>query len=326
MTTVEYELCQGARALAGSTGREWTYPWQVSRVMLLRHYDGALGQFFYEPMHDFDKLMLATKVTYLLAQAGADEWMWWGTHVGFKTFASIFHARKGWLQLPSEGERFHGRHSVRVISWDDERDALVFLNSWGVGWGDEGRGYMSREYFNLYADHADIARTALVGPAPSNYGDCAVGDEGWMQKWMAPNHRYVRALERAGVQYARVRYETVSADWDCRVEVLELRRPQPDDRRLAWAHLYHPSGETSVIREFFVAPEARRQGWGQTLERFARARAKEAGSGEVVIEVQEADSDSLSRARAFMDSCGYAFTEPPASVRPILVGTGWRPT
>jgi GNAT superfamily N-acetyltransferase len=312
-----------ARALAGDSKKEWAYPWQACRVRMMRYSTEAAGEYFYEPIFDFDNLRVASVVNAALEEAGADEWTAWSSHVGFKAFDSIYRAPKGRLQLPKEGERYHGRHFVRVIGWDDDTDALVFVNSWS-DWGDNQIGYMSREYFERYADHADIERSVLVGMNPPNHGSFSIGEPGWPSKWMQPNRRYVRRLDHDGAPYDRVRYEAISVDWDCRVEILELKRPEPDERRLAWAHLYHARGDASVIREFFVAPEVRRGGWGTVLDRFARGRAAEAGSEEIALKIQEADRGTLSGALAFLRSCGYETEDVPQRQRPVLIAAGRR--
>jgi GNAT superfamily N-acetyltransferase len=93
------------------------------------------------------------------------------------------------------------------------------------------------------------------------------------------------------------------------MEVIEMFRPG-EKKREGWAHLYHfpPEGERrSVLRELFVIPEARRQGVGTALERFAKERAVDRAADVLQIDLNEADAygASMEAARSFATRCGY---------------------
>jgi hypothetical protein len=120
-------LWHEARALACDPANEWTYPWHVQRALLLREAIGAFGQYFYEPVKDFDKLNVAENIGYRISQSSLPDWTGWEIHVGFRVFDSVYGAPNGFLAPPRPDERFRGRHFVRVVGWDPERDALVLV-------------------------------------------------------------------------------------------------------------------------------------------------------------------------------------------------------
>ena len=55
----------------------------------------------------------------------------------------------GIVPLPRKQERIVGGHAVLAMGYDDEREMVRFCNSWGLGWGDEGYGWIPYDYFDL---------------------------------------------------------------------------------------------------------------------------------------------------------------------------------
>lgn len=71
-------------------------------------------------------------------------------HPGFNTWAG------NGVYSPAEGERVKDYHAVTIVGYDDEREALKIINSWGTEWGDEG-------YFWMHYDAAEeLVREAYV--------------------------------------------------------------------------------------------------------------------------------------------------------------------
>lgn len=81
------------------------------------------------------------------------------TMFGFTVYSSITQAEKdGKIPFPSKGERIEGGHAVLAVGYDDalkvknEMDgrqttgAFLIRNSWGIGWGCEGYGWLPYEY------------------------------------------------------------------------------------------------------------------------------------------------------------------------------------
>ena len=78
---------------------------------------------------------------------------------GFTVFSSIEQARDdGKIPYPCRGERILGGHAVVAVGFNDETKiknttcgvettgALLVRNSWGIGWGDKGYGWLPYEY------------------------------------------------------------------------------------------------------------------------------------------------------------------------------------
>jgi C1A family cysteine protease len=78
---------------------------------------------------------------------------------GFTVYDSIQQAASGGgIPFPVQTDRVAGGHAVVAVGYDDAleikhsgaakptRGAFVIRNSWGVGWGDRGYGYLPYEY------------------------------------------------------------------------------------------------------------------------------------------------------------------------------------
>ncbi len=49
-----------------------------------------------------------------------------------------------------------GRHAVVAVGYDDAKERIIVLNSWGRDWGDKGYFYMpygSQDVFGFLEDH-----------------------------------------------------------------------------------------------------------------------------------------------------------------------------
>jgi len=78
---------------------------------------------------------------------------------GFTVFSSIGQAGgNGEIPFPGSGESVLGGHAVVAVGYDDNRvitnqfsgaqtqGALLIRNSWGIGWGDAGYGWLPYDY------------------------------------------------------------------------------------------------------------------------------------------------------------------------------------
>jgi C1A family cysteine protease len=52
----------------------------------------------------------------------------------------------GLVSYPTENDRSIGGHAVVACGYDDARGALLFRNSWGIEWGDNGYGWLPYEF------------------------------------------------------------------------------------------------------------------------------------------------------------------------------------
>lgn len=64
----------------------------------------------------------------------------------YESFMGDYEAASGAIPMPQAQEGVVGRHAVCCVGYDDERQALIFANSWGEGWGDKGYFYLPYAY------------------------------------------------------------------------------------------------------------------------------------------------------------------------------------
>jgi C1A family cysteine protease len=68
---------------------------------------------------------------------------------GFTCYRSMFtnEVRKtGNIPFPSVKDQAVGGHAVMAVGYDDAKGRILFRNSWGAGWGDEGYGTLPYDY------------------------------------------------------------------------------------------------------------------------------------------------------------------------------------
>lgn len=68
---------------------------------------------------------------------------------GFTVYESIYLSKvtkSGLVPVPTKKEKTDGGHAVLCVGYDDEREAIIFRNSWGKGWGRGGYGFLPYEY------------------------------------------------------------------------------------------------------------------------------------------------------------------------------------
>jgi C1A family cysteine protease len=75
---------------------------------------------------------------------------------GMSVAPSIHGHRGGGVYSHDPGERTDGAHAMVLIGYDDNRRAFRLQNSWGKGWGDEGRAWMAYDTFERNANDAYI--------------------------------------------------------------------------------------------------------------------------------------------------------------------------
>ncbi len=282
----------------------WSFGILTERTWAL---SSRLPALFYECLTDFDRIRWAVWLGYEMNRRKQP-----GPHVslGFEYFDRTYRTTTGRLELPKPGERFAGRHWVRVVG-SRSADELLFQNSWGQHWGDDGFGYLSREYFKAHVKSTIVNWNSDTGPSPQmnrclrSRGRSRAKAADWLQCWTSENHFWIDELLIDSVPYTAVSWSVVSLGDFQLVDVYELRNPRRVVGRL---HLYAGDAETPPsIRELFVAPQVRRRGFAQLLEEAAVGRVRERGAEEVEIWIHGADlrPRCAPAARGFAVSRGY---------------------
>jgi GNAT superfamily N-acetyltransferase len=213
--------------------------------------------------------------------------------VVLEVFPSMWNAPEGRLPLPEADERSLGCHAVGLNGWADHGKSLIFQNSYGPDWGNNGSGVLTKEYADLYLREAWTERIGACGPNSENWEAVmtAIGFD-LAKAWTSSEKAVMGSMRVRRRRFDYRYYPVVAFSFGCVVEVIEIRR-RGEDKREGWAHLYHfpPEGERrSVLRELFVIPEARRHGVGTALERFAKERAVDRAADVLQIDLNEADA------------------------------------
>jgi C1A family cysteine protease len=69
----------------------------------------------------------------------------------YSSFESPQVAETGIVPIPHFGEQVLGGHAVLAVGYDDDKQWIIFRNSWGESWGDKGYGYLPYKYVQKYA-------------------------------------------------------------------------------------------------------------------------------------------------------------------------------
>lgn len=93
----------------------------------------------------------------------------YGVVFGFSVYSSISNAAD--IPYPQKGDKLDGGHAVMAVGYDDGRKvggktvpSLLIRNSWGIGWGEQGYGYLPYEYVlnGLADDFWTVFKTAWI--------------------------------------------------------------------------------------------------------------------------------------------------------------------
>lgn len=87
--------------------------------------------------------------------AGVDVYESWFTGKASKT---------GLVPMPKKSEQYQGGHAICIVGYDDLRKMFKFKNSWGVGWGDKGYGYVYYDYMKQNCADAWSATDLIENP------------------------------------------------------------------------------------------------------------------------------------------------------------------
>ena len=157
----------------------------------------------------------------------------------FKIFNGIYKAPQGFVPMPKFWERSCGGHSVTIIGYDNQKQFLRFLNSWGKEWGDGGLGYLPYKYVDKYL----IEAWAGMLDKRKN------GERGKIEK--------VGELEFELLTYQSIIFGRQP------LHVIDVYK---NNKIVGWAHFrFDDLGHTITIEEIFVMPNFRKMGIGKQL-------------------------------------------------------------
>jgi GNAT superfamily N-acetyltransferase len=314
-------LYRMAKRIDGLPG-EWTYPAFAYRVM--KYHIAVQAHVFYEPLRSYDTILRVLQLNARLLDAGQPTDLLIPVSLSMLVFPSIWDAPKGRVPLPAEQERSVGAHYVSLAGYEQD-GSLLFVNSWGREWGDDGLGWFSPEYVERYLVEAWTTRTDS-GPSPAN-GDLlmnANSPQGFRYAWNMPFQSTVEAVERRPDLRMHV-FDLYSLDQECLVTVVELRKASGD--YVAWAHSFHLGGRVRIasLQELFVWPLYRHQGYAKLLIQLVEREARRRRSRVLQIPFYEADmaTTSLDGAKGFLGKSGFKWVDA-REIRPNRLGYGTR--
>ena len=227
---------------------EWTFPIFMKRAF------GSLmpDRYFYELITQFSDLLHIARLNLRLLDAGVPQNFIQGMQAVIQVFPSMWDAPEGRLPLPDADEACLGCHSVAINGWTD--DGLIFQNSYGPGWGNNGSGVLTRQYADLFLREAWTSRVGSCGANPYNWHTlmAATGLD-LARSWCSSEKASLGRIREGGRKFDYRHYAIVSLGSGCLVQVIEACR-RGANKREGWAHLYHFSNEgrhRPVLRELF---------------------------------------------------------------------------
>jgi C1A family cysteine protease len=70
--------------------------------------------------------------------------------IGVQVFNGMMDAKNGVVPMPKGKESPLGGHAICPVGYDDKKALVKFKNSWSIGWGDDGYGYLPYAYIEKY--------------------------------------------------------------------------------------------------------------------------------------------------------------------------------
>jgi len=90
--------------------------------------------------------------------------------IGIELFEEFFLVdTDGVVRWPAQSWKSYGGHALCAIGFDDEKELIKIKNSWGLGWGKNGYGFISYNYINSYmwdawaAEDIHVTKSMLKG-------------------------------------------------------------------------------------------------------------------------------------------------------------------
>lgn len=167
-------------------------------------------------------------------------------HLSLEITEDWFHVERGVIPDPRPDDKIIGSHAVTFVGYDDGSRKIKFANSWGRGWGDEGFGTLSYDYYenrsvetwvqSPWSPTRTLAKKAAPCSGPHGPGILDVREIVWG----------VRDILQGGTFHACELYDLAN------------------DERIGWAFTVTRDGYLD-IEELFVRPPYRRRGYASRL-------------------------------------------------------------
>jgi GNAT superfamily N-acetyltransferase len=195
--------------------------------------------------------------------------------------SSWYECVGGRISRPT-GQTIIASHTVCVVGYDDRLQHLIFQNSWGTTWGDEGFGYMPYEYLDqrLVEGFFILAIDETAHPRPQR----AVIVRGW------------------GIA------DPLGTVFHC-AEIIDGAR----DEMIGWTFAVERDGALEV-EDLFVRPRWRLLGYGGTLVSEMQAIASRLGL-QIRVWISHADAapSNCAAIDAVVRRLGVALETSPVS-------------
>lgn len=268
-------------------------------------------QIYYESIAEPSEVARQLIINHDLRRVGVPYQMRDSHVMAVEWFESSYEAPSGIIQIPTQGEKSIGFHAISIKGYDPATETFSFWNSWGSNWGDRGYGEMSLDYVQRYHHETSVTRHARWGPSPAKLHQledaCDNGTE-VRRLWVVENPRFGYIVRGKGRSVRIINYDTLSPTSGIPVSCVELTNGY--GLRMGWMFVRHWSGPTkfSEITELYVWPIYRRMHLGAELEKAAVELAKDQGSPEIRLLMNEADciiGPPRAAAREFAKSCSY---------------------
>ncbi len=86
--------------------------------------------------------------------------------LGVGCYEEIFRPQPdGFVPLPRNPRYCYGGHAILACGYDDQKQRILFKNSWGTRWGDGGYGWFGYNYISRYCWDAWATKDARVTKA-----------------------------------------------------------------------------------------------------------------------------------------------------------------
>lgn len=267
---------------------------------------------FYEHLKTIDELAAACKINRILEYETKQSQLF--PTMDFECFRSIYDTEKdGKVPAPYVNDISLGRHAVSILDCDNATGEILFENSWGSGWGDNGYGIMSKDYAKQYVHEIILSSDIDNGfteekltPYPDGFRSSQEFAKVWMQKKETDLKKLKWNKEKLIINW----YGAMNIS-GAFTEVFDLVNSYK--QIVGWAHLTNyddTNCKYSTIAELFVWPNFRRKGYGKLLEKQCLENAKYWGSSYVLIPLYEMDDieGSSSPVRNFCYKLGYTLS------------------